>query len=357
MPANWYLKQQKAYLKYHVHNFLAEIISSNSLTPNPKTMKHIKLLFSTSLLFIAGNLSAQAIFPHQSSFMTMSDASSLTPNLSFLHFISEKVNLDSTKNDTAYYTVNFFESDSNYTDQYHLTCYNNQVYFSGKIIDYYPNKAFNVKNVLIYDFNLNVGDTMVISETNSKMNIQLKIDSLIDFKCNDGVTRKMQFFHIVSTNLKEYNMWEPRFNIMGLGGDHGIVPFRIRYRNSPFWQKLITACTKDNVNMYFSDFSNTDFAFPQCNEMGFAETIEKMRNASNENINTPRIKLYPNPVSTFLHLEGQELGTYTIVNALGETLMAGISTNQIDVSSLNSGIYTIFITGRNGSRPSKFIKE
>lgn len=109
--------------------------------------------------------------------------------------------------------------------------------------------------------------------------------------------------------------------------------------------------------MYFSDFSNTDFAFPQCNEMGFAETIEKMRNASNENINTPRIKLYPNPVSTVLHLEGQELGTYTIVNALGETLMAGISTNQIDVSSLNSGIYTIFITGRNGSRPSKFIKE
>ena len=98
-------------------------------------MKYVKLLLSMSLLILSGNLRAQAIFANKSKFMTMSDAPAFT-QVNFLHYISEKVNLDSLKNDTAFYTVNFFESDSNYSDQYHLKCYSNKVYFSGKIIDY-----------------------------------------------------------------------------------------------------------------------------------------------------------------------------------------------------------------------------
>ena len=132
-------------------------------------MKHVKLLLSMSLLILSGNLRAQAIFANKSKFMTMSDAPAFT-QVNFLHYISEKVNLDSLKNDTAFYTVKFFESDSNYSDQYHLKCYSNKVYFSGKIIDYYPYKAFNVKEVLIYDFNLKAGDTINISENESKKN-------------------------------------------------------------------------------------------------------------------------------------------------------------------------------------------
>ena len=320
-------------------------------------MKPIKLLFSTSLLFIAGNLCGQTIFPHKSTFMTMADGISVSPNLNFLQYISEKVNLDSTKNDTAYYTVNFFESDSNYSDQYHLTCYNNQVYFSGKIYDYYPRKAFDVKNVLIYDFNLNVGDTMVIAESNSKMNIQLKIDSLADIKYEDGITRKTQFFQVISSNLKEYNIWQPRFNILGLGGDYGLVPFRIRYRNSEYWQKLITACNKDTVNMYFSDFKDMNFSFPKCNEIGFAKTIENMRNASSENVNSPKFKLYPNPTNSIIHIEGHLTGNYNIVNYLGQTLSTGPLTNQINVEFLKPGIYSIIIENKTEYSQLKFVKE
>ncbi len=319
-------------------------------------MKHIKLLFSTSLLLFSGSLCGQAIFPHKSTFMTMSDAPAFT-QVNFLHYISEKVNLDSIKNDTSFYTVNFFQSDSNYSDQYHLKCYSNKVYFSGKIIDYYPYKAFNVKDVLIYDFNLKAGDLISISENLSKMDIKISIDSVKNITYKDGRSRQTQFFHVISSNLNEYNQFNPTFFAIGLGGDHGILPFKIRNRNSPFWQRLISACNQDSVNMYLDDFWLRDYPFKPCDEKDFSASIQKLRTASILPTNENRISVYPNPSNSTIHIEGLSTGNCKIVNHLGQILSAGKLTNSINVEFLNPGIYSIIIENQKEQLQLKFVKE
>ena len=319
-------------------------------------MKHIKLLFSTSLLILSGNLCAQAIFANKSKFMTMSDAPAFT-QVNFLHYISEKVNLDSLKNDTAFYTVNFFESDSNYSDQYRLKCYSNKVYFSGKILDYYPYKAFNVKEVLIYDFNLKAGDTINISENSSKMDIKIGIDSVKNITYKDGISRKTQFYHVISSNLNEYNMFNPTFFAIGLGGDHGTLPFKIRNRNSPFWQRLISACNQDSVNMYLDDFWLRDYPFKPCDEKDFSASIKKLRTASILPKNENRISVYPNPTHSNLIIEGIESGSYVILNSLGQVLLYGCFSREIITESLKPGYYSLFISNSVTSKVFKFSKE
>ena len=319
-------------------------------------MKHVKLLLSMSLLILSGNLRAQAIFANKSKFMTMSDAPAFT-QVNFLHYISEKVNLDSLKNDTAFYTVNFFESDSNYSDQYHLKCYSNKVYFSGKIIDYYPYKAFNVKDVLIYDFNLKAGDLFSISENSSKMDIKISIDSVKNITYKDGRSRQTQFFHVISSNLDEYNQFNPTFFAMGLGGDHGILPFKIRNRNSPFWQRLISACNQDSVNMYLDDFWLRDYPFKPCDEKDFSASIKKLRTASILPTNENRISIYPNPTNSNLKIDGVDSGSYLILNSLGQTVLSGLFTKGIMTESLKPGYYSIVILNNSSKFEYKFIKN
>jgi hypothetical protein len=319
-------------------------------------MKHIKLLFSTSLLLFSGNLCAQAIFANKSKFMTMSDAPAFT-QVNFLNYISEKVNLDSVKNDTSFYTVNFFQSDSNYSDQYYLKCYSNKVYFSGKIIDYYPYKAFSVKDVLIYDFNLKAGDLMSISENSSKMDIKIGIDSVKNITYKDGISRKTQFYHVISSNLNEYNQFNPTFFAIGLGGDHGILPFKIRNRNTPFWQRLISACNQDSVNMYLDDFWLRDYPFKPCDEKDFSASIKKLRTASILPITENRISVYPNPTNSNLKIDGVESGSYVILNSLGQTMLSGHFTREILTEILKPGYYSIIILNNSSKFESKFIKN
>lgn len=319
-------------------------------------MKHVKLLLSTSLLILSGNLCAQAIFADKSKFMTMSNAPAFK-QVNFLHYISEKVNLDSIKNDTAFYSVNFFESDSNYSDQYHLKCYSNKVYFSGKIIDYYPYKAFNVKDVLIYDFNLKAGDLFSISENSSKMDIKISIDSVKNITYKDGRSRQTQFFHVISSNLDEYNQFNPTFFAIGLGGDHGILPFKIQNRNSPFWQRLISACNQDSVNMYMDDFWLRDYPFKPCDEKDFSASINKLRTASVPPTNEHRISIYPNPTNSNLKINGVDSGSYVILNSLGQTVLSGFFTMGIVTESLKPGYYSIVILNNSSKFEYKFIKN
>lgn len=57
--------------------------------------------------------------------------------------------------------------------------------------------------------------------------------------------------------------------------------------------------------------------------------------------------VYPNPVSTELHVEGLNNGTeYRIMNHLGQTVLIGNYSNSIDVTNLSSGLYYVHINGQ-----------
>ena len=70
--------------------------------------------------------------------------------------------------------------------------------------------------------------------------------------------------------------------------------------------------------------------------------------------------IYPNPASTLLYFDGagNEDFTFAIYNTTGQFLMKGKYKNQIDVSSLNLGIYFLQVIDKDGKYTRiKFIKE
>jgi len=69
------------------------------------------------------------------------------------------------------------------------------------------------------------------------------------------------------------------------------------------------------------------------------------------------LKIYPNPVVNKLFIEGLSSPTkISIYNILGKLLITKITSNDIDVKNLQSGIYIIRITNIEGQLVRKFIK-
>ncbi|MEY2937689.1 MAG: hypothetical protein RL062_278 [Bacteroidota bacterium] len=68
--------------------------------------------------------------------------------------------------------------------------------------------------------------------------------------------------------------------------------------------------------------------------------------------------IYPNPVQDVLNLVGANNFNYTIVNATGQRVMQGNQSNRIDVSMLESGLYTIVMKDNQGNvEVKKMIKK
>ncbi|WP_304198340.1 T9SS type A sorting domain-containing protein [Flavobacterium alvei] len=78
-----------------------------------------------------------------------------------------------------------------------------------------------------------------------------------------------------------------------------------------------------------------------------------------QNLETPKLTLYPNPVSNSLYLtSNQKIENVLIYNLTG-ALVKSISNNpeSIDVSNLNSGSYLVKVTTNQGSFTQKIIKK
>ena len=85
-------------------------------------------------------------------------------------------------------------------------------------------------------------------------------------------------------------------------------------------------------------------------------------NCNSSNIN-PRdlsnIKLHPNPVENFLHVEGNfsEYFNYSIYNQLGKKIDSGILTNKIDLSAIKTGLYIVEISNLKQHKLIKILKN
>jgi hypothetical protein len=75
-------------------------------------------------------------------------------------------------------------------------------------------------------------------------------------------------------------------------------------------------------------------------------------------VNESAVILYPNPSSSILFLNGVEKANITIFDVSGRMLQSHQQIeNQIDVSSLPKGIYTVRIVTQKGTVTSKFVKN
>ena len=75
--------------------------------------------------------------------------------------------------------------------------------------------------------------------------------------------------------------------------------------------------------------------------------------------NDASISLYPNPVKDALNITtDKNVQKVEVVDILGKTVLSSkADSKNINVSSLNAGVYLIVITSENGVSTKKFIKE
>ena len=151
----------------------------------------------------------------------------------------------------------------------------------------------------------------------------------------------------------------------------------------------------DSVNFYLADFRFTDnskdyilnkWETVDLTSLGLHDSIEIKLTSSDTGafgMNTPAFfcidnvalstfktgiaqnekstqwKLFPNPVSSHLHIQSMmdaEGLTYNIFDISGKIVLTGNQTN-IDLNSLHAGVYFIQITHSNSSVTKKFIKQ
>lgn len=83
---------------------------------------------------------------------------------------------------------------------------------------------------------------------------------------------------------------------------------------------------------------------------------------SNTDFENNQIFIYPNPSNDFICLKGAEnvsISNVSIIDMFGKKVFTSsqLNNNKIDVSNLNSGIYTLSIASENTQRTVKFVKN
>jgi len=88
-------------------------------------------------------------------------------------------------------------------------------------------------------------------------------------------------------------------------------------------------------------------------------TVRISKNPVANPTNQTDIMIYPNPVSTILHVKNiSKRANYKLYNAAGQLVSSGvILNNSINVSNLINGVYVIDIEDTQGTAQKKFIKQ
>ncbi|MBL4703994.1 MAG: DUF4465 domain-containing protein [Flavobacteriales bacterium] len=71
-----------------------------------------------------------------------------------------------------------------------------------------------------------------------------------------------------------------------------------------------------------------------------------------------RLKLYPNPANDYIFIEGG-YGTLEVYSITGSLVLTAVVNGlaQVDISSLNTGLYQVILKGQNGISSAKLFKE
>jgi hypothetical protein len=317
-------------------------------------MKHIKLLLASSLLVLGFfSLKAQTFFLDSTVYYVHKSAPSLTPGLDFNTHFKELLLFDSVGHFGEYYTVERTPGKYNLTDSltYKLRVFEDKVYFTGFLITG-NNDTFEINNLLIYDFNLNVGDTFEVDENTSGLKYKLALDSIGQKVFDDGISRETYYWKTIS-GYNEFTLFPLHYIAKGIGSNKGLVCFPLTNR-VVFWQNLISICKLNEPIYKIPDtyYSVEDF----CNEDTIQSIIEKFRSVSVVKINKQTLKIYPNPVETILYIDDIKNEEFEIRDQLGKTVLKGYFENKIDVERLKTGIYQLIIKSNEINYTSKIIK-
>jgi hypothetical protein len=172
---------------------------------------------------------------------------------------------------------------------------------------------------LLFDFSLNIGDTLNSLYTTG--GIPIIVDTITDVTLLNGAIRKKWLFD------------NGHFYIEGIGGDEGF--FLPIFTGFGFWYE--TNCVNDNGVHLFGN---------QCFTILEIDKIDRPKSS---------LEIYPNPVKNTLVIE-RELSTsvdfkmYDLYGRLVLMKTLHSSIEEIDVSTLAKGIYVFDINGKESQR-------
>ena len=195
-----------------------------------------------------------------------------------------------------------------------------------------------------------------------------------------------------SFNLTSYNQVEIEFYFYSYSMESG-EDFWVRFYNGSSWSTVATYArgTSFNNNTFYSatvaldasqyNFaSNSQFRF-QCDasanndliyidqvtitgigsgSKGKGNSLELLRTLDTGNGLDQDFAIYPNPVkgnTLFIKSFDAQDSTYRIVNMIGQTILKGNLTKEINVTTLKSGMYFIEVNDGEETVTKKFIKE
>lgn len=194
----------------------------------------------------------------------------------------------------------------------------------------YVNLKTPAKDTLLYDFNLNFGDTLPVSYINQKglRNYVSSIDSILI-----GATYRKQY-HISIKGVTNYVQL-----IEGIGSTFGLF--------NPLIPPFETACGLNCVKI------NSSTVYP--NTTASCSSIILNINEKQPNTN-PSLLISPNPTNGVFTIttEKEKISAIEIYNLLGDKIYS-TSNPQIDLSSQPNGIYFLQIKTKEGNISKKII--
>lgn len=184
------------------------------------------------------------------------------------------------------------------------------------------------EETLLYDFTASVGDTLTIGDFGQR----LIVDSIGTVQIGNA-DRKKFWLRLQSNNPGGYQFTETW--VEGIGSDYGLL--WSGYLSIPDgWHCLL--CFHQNGELVWEN--------PEYGTCTY-DAIEENKDSE--------ISIYPNPVGDRVIIEGIEVAEVDVYNALGQRVRTVQSTNEINVSGLQEGVYLLFITDAKGISQTKRI--
>jgi len=210
----------------------------------------------------------------------------------------------------------------------------------------YVQNRNNNEYSLQYDFNLEVGDSIVYNIDFSDLfpcenKVVYYLDSLSTFEMG-GQSLIQQHFNVVDS-------------IFEFSGERIVVETIGSISNGLFRLTDSHPCFFDGPGGFLCSFENKDSEFSFSNwQLDCFELPTSIKDESRD-----QIQIYPNPTTDKLYIDNiQGIDQINIYNVSGRLLFSEFACSELNVSSLRSGIYMIELkTKSKNSAWKKFVKH
>lgn len=192
---------------------------------------------------------------------------------------------------------------------------------------------------------------------------------LISFRCTDNLLTSLDVSQ--NPNLSSLDCWNNNLNSLDLSQNPNLQ--YLQCNNSQLTQldirngnnaDILVMWAYDNPNLMCIFVDDETATYPECDLVSFAGWCKDETTVYGENcalgisdFSATKIKLYPNPTTDYLNIEGDfEIASVQIYSLSGKIVKQSTE-DKIDVSQLQSGLYFAKVNIGGVSSVTRFIKD